>query len=253
MVTCTSLLAQDQLIELPPPNGGLTFPTPGDAPPIEVLARGPIHEAFATATGLEPKLEPVVLRKPPVDIRETPPELTAADAEQRPYVWIPGYWSWDEERDDFIWVSGAWRVEPEGRKWMPGYWVEQPDGWQRVSGFWQVAQAESFNYTQRPPQSLELGPTTPAPSENHIWTPGVWVEDEQYTTGYATDLFQWQPGCWREYREDYVWVPDHYVATPSGCVFVSGYWDYVLPARGELYAPIYCCLSYTSPSPRDRG
>ncbi len=34
-------------------------------------------------------------------------------------------------------------------------------------------------------------------------------------------------------------MPDYYIDTPAGCVFVSGYWDYPLPSRGYLYAPVY--------------
>lgn len=248
--------AQDPLFELPPPTGDLTFDTPNNQDNIEVLARGPIHEAFATATGHEAQPTFVVPRQPPEEIRELPPELTAKDASERPYSWIPGYWFWDEERNDFIWISGVWRVEPQGRKWMPGYWVEESDGWRRVTGFWSVAGTEEFNYVQRPPLSLENGPTSPQPSDNQFWVPGVWTQQPQneiavsdpwavntFDTGIHPPVnleYQWRPGYWNEYRDDYVWVPDHYVSTPSGCVFVTGYWDYVLPARGELYAPIFC-------------
>jgi hypothetical protein len=36
----------------------------------------------------------------------------------------------------------------------------------------------------------------------------------------------------------YVWVPDHYRWTPSGYVYVPGYWDLALKRRGILYAPV---------------
>ena len=249
--------SQDGLFELPPRTSSSEFDVQNGNPEnVEVLARGPIHEAFATPTGQEPLPNPVVPRQPPEPVRETPPELTASDAQSRPYTWIPGYWFWDEEREDFIWISGLWRVEPEGRKWMPGYWEQVADGWSRVAGFWSVAGTEEFQYVQRPPQSLEIGPTTPAPSDQHFWVPGTWVQEptiaqetenvipfgSSSNTFASIDSFhyQWRPGYWNEYRANHVWIPDHYVATPSRCVFVPGYWDYALPARGELYAPIYC-------------
>ena len=43
-------------------------------------------------------------------------------------VWIPGYWSWDDSRNDFLWVSGIWRNLPPGRQWVPGYWSEAAGG-----------------------------------------------------------------------------------------------------------------------------
>ena len=41
--------------------------------------------------------------------------------------WIPGYWAWDDERNDYLWISGIWRDIPPGRQWVPGYW-SQVDG-----------------------------------------------------------------------------------------------------------------------------
>lgn len=54
-------------------------------------------------------------------IEEVPPE-------QKPtgdnVDWIPGYWAWDDERTDFLWVSGIWRSLPPGRQWVSGYWAK---------------------------------------------------------------------------------------------------------------------------------
>src|SRR5262245_4659664 len=61
---------------------------------VEVLARGPIHEAFAEPTAAKPEATPVVEKQPPEPIAEEPPE-------QKPegdnIEWIPGYWAWDDE------------------------------------------------------------------------------------------------------------------------------------------------------------
>ena len=68
---------------------------------VEVLARGPIHEAFATLTAEAVPTKPVP-RQPPAPIEEMPPE-------QKPdgkVIWLGGYWAWDEDRNDFLWVSG---------------------------------------------------------------------------------------------------------------------------------------------------
>ena len=53
----------------------------------------------------------VVPKQPPDPIPEVPPDQKP-EAENA--QWLPGYWAWDEDRKDFIWVSGFWRVPPPG-------------------------------------------------------------------------------------------------------------------------------------------
>jgi hypothetical protein len=39
------------------------------------------------------------------------------------YIWVPGYWAWDEEAGDYYWVPGYWAPPPAvGLLWTPGYW-----------------------------------------------------------------------------------------------------------------------------------
>src|SRR5260370_168690 len=73
----------------------------------EVQARGPVHEAFAEATQAVATQGEVVDKQPPDPIEETPPE---EKPEGENVVWIPGYWSFDEEAKDFLWISGFWRA-----------------------------------------------------------------------------------------------------------------------------------------------
>ena len=73
---------------------------------VEVLTRGPVHEAFAEPNSYNPTQGFVMPKEAPAVIEEIPPdEKPAGDA-----LWIPGYWQWDSERSDFIWISGIWRV-----------------------------------------------------------------------------------------------------------------------------------------------
>ena len=98
---------------------------------VEVLARGPVHEAFAEAVTDRPQATPIVPKQPPKPVDELP-------AEQKPegenVQWVPGYWNWDDERSDYLWVSGFWRVPPPNRQWLPGSWRQTDGGWQWVSG-----------------------------------------------------------------------------------------------------------------------
>jgi hypothetical protein len=100
-------------------NLGHTQPAADDVPGAEVLTRGPVHEAFAGMVTFNPEPGIVISKAPPEVIEEMPPE-------ERPegdnVSWIPGYWGWDDERSDFLWVSGTWRALPPGRAWMAGYW-----------------------------------------------------------------------------------------------------------------------------------
>ena len=99
---------------------------------VEVLARGPVHEAYAEPAIAAPGATPVIARQPPALLDEVP-------ADQKPdgdVQWISGYWAWDEDRNDFLWVSGFWRLPPPGREWIPGHWVTVDGGWQWAPGFW---------------------------------------------------------------------------------------------------------------------
>ena len=74
--------------ELPPAPAGA-------AGALEVLTRGPIHEAFAGQFSADPTPGRLVPKPPPPDVEEIPP---AVKPEGDRVQWIPGYWAWDEER-----------------------------------------------------------------------------------------------------------------------------------------------------------
>lgn len=195
---------------------------------FEALLRGPIHEAFAEVYEPDPQPGVLVERRPPEPVDEAPPENMP---EGNNVQWIPGYWFWDDEREDFIWISGFWRDVPPGQRWVPGYWAEEDDGVRWVPGFWADAEAQELNYLPTPPQSLEVGPTTPSPGEDYVWSPGYW----RY---YQAD-YRWRPGNWVRGYPNWCWIPPRYVWTPYGCVFVGGYWDYRPRWRGWLTNPVY--------------
>jgi hypothetical protein len=232
-------------------------PTPAQEQP-EVLTRGPVHEAFAEPVTLEVQAGLIIPNQPPADIEEVPPPDRPQGDE---FVWVPGYWSWDADRNDFIWVSACWRVGPPDMYWVPGYWAQVTDvqeverggvdvrvggvsvrvgggrdsvgaaRWEWVPGFWASAGAQEIEYLPAPPAPVDMGPPGPPPGADDMWVPGCWYwQEDQYVR---------RPGYWLRQQPDWVWEPSHYRWTPRGYVFVAGHWDYSLERRGVLFAPVY--------------
>ena len=143
---------------------------------VQVLTRGPVHEAFAETVSFDPQPGIVVPKAPPEAIEEVPPD-------QKPegdnVAWIPGYWAWDDERADFLWVSGIWRALPPGRQWVPGYWSKVAQGYQWTSGYWADAAVAEVEYLPEPPETVETGPSAAATSADQTWVPGCWVWHQQ--------------------------------------------------------------------------
>src|SRR5260370_196303 len=103
------------------------------APPegVEVQARGPVHEAFAQPVNWQPEPGPVVAKQPPDPIEEVPPdEKPEGDNVQ----WIPGYWAWDDEQTNFLWIRGFWRAPPPDRAWASRHCQEAGTGCRGTHG-----------------------------------------------------------------------------------------------------------------------
>src|SRR5262249_47519849 len=150
-------------------------------------------------------------------------------------IWIPGYWAWDDDSSDFLWVSGTWRAVPPGRQWIPGYFAQVEGGWQWVAGYWSEQQTADLELLPAPPDPIDEA-ITAAPSADAIYQPGTWM--------YVQNRYMWRPGFWISFREGWVWVPAHYIWTPAGFVFIDGYWDYPLERRGLLFSPVSIAADY---------
>ncbi len=191
------------------------------------LMHGPVHEAFAEQFSANATASEIIGNEPPEPINEEPPEFRP---EGENIQWIPGYWGWDIESEDFLWVTGVWRAVPPDQQWIPGYWSETGNGWQWISGFWTAATSEELVYLPTPPESIEAGPSTAAPGDDYFWIPGSW--------NYDLDQYNWQAGFWSQAHDDWVWIPSRYVWTPSGCIYRQGYWDFAVQSRGTMFCPM---------------
>ncbi|WP_162136309.1 YXWGXW repeat-containing protein [Zavarzinella formosa] len=205
-----------------------TPPAPDDKDTgVQELTRGPVHEAFGQPAQFNPEPGEVVAKAPPEAVEELPPDQKPEGDDVR---WIPGYWQWDDESKDFLWVSGLWRNIPPGRNWVPGYWNKTAEGYQWVSGFWASTETAETEYLPAPPETLENGPVGEATTADSVWMPGVWM--------WRDTRYLWRPGYWVPGQANWVWSSPHYDWTPNGYVFVDGYWDYPLQQRGLLFAPV---------------
>ncbi|HUT28629.1 MAG TPA: hypothetical protein VMX13_02470 [Sedimentisphaerales bacterium] len=215
---------------------GAVYGQPSEPPPPEpnqeqpeVLTSGPVHEAFAQPVEIKNEPGVVALNEPPANIVETPPDEKPVGKQ---YVWVPGYWAWDAQRNSYIWVSGCWRAAPPERYWVPGYWARAAGGWEWVPGFWASSPNEKqIEYLPVPPAVTDMEAPGPVPNANNVWIPPCWY---WYQGSYVL-----RQGYWLEPSENWIWVPSHYVWSPRGYVFVPGYWDYSLTQRGVLFAPVY--------------
>ena len=195
---------------------------------FEVLTRGALHEAFASPHQSNPESSPIIAAAPPELIDEVPPEYKPEGGNVQ---WIPGYWAWGEAQNDYIWISGVWRDAPPERNWVPGYWDQTNAGYRWVSGYWAEEIQQEVGYLPQPPTSIDQGPSTVAPSEQHFYIPGNWQ--------FQNDHYRWAAGYWSPMVENWIWVPANYVWTPRGCIYQSGYWDYEFDQRGTCFAPVH--------------
>ena len=198
------------------------------------LMRGPVHEAFAEQFSANVSPSEVINREPPAAIDELPPAFKPAGVN---IEWISGYWSWDIESDDYVWVTGIWRNVPPNQQWIPGYWSAINDGWQWISGFWTAADTAELVYIPTPPDAIDNGPSSPPPGADYFWIPGSWQ--------YNQNQFVWQAGYWAHAQDDWVWVPNRYISTPSGCLYRDGFWDFEVQSRGTVFCPMTFNTGYS--------
>lgn len=195
---------------------------------IQTIKSGSLHEAFALQ-----ECDDIVMRsfakQPPAPITEEVPYSESED-----FIWIPGYWAWSEERQDYIWVSGVLRRPPLGHKWIAGHWKHYPQGWVWLSGFWSRIPEGQLQYlSQPPPDPLnEKAPNLSPPLNGYFWVPGYWewVDEEQD--------FKWFAGRWEVFSQHVVYMPTHYLWRENGYLLVPGYWDWSIERRGVAFYPV---------------
>jgi hypothetical protein len=185
-----------------------------------------VHEAFFQETH-SALIYQAVSEQPPQNIIEKVPSqndpLTA---------WIPGYWEWDPDMRNYLWIGGVWRRPPPGHSWVPSFWLKIDDSWIRLRGFWKNERMENIHFIRDEiPEDLDETMIDP-PNLDSFWIHGTWYYDNENKS------FVWQNGRWESFDANWIYIPSFYVWRPDGYVNIEGYWDWPLDTRGSSYANI---------------
>ena len=74
-----------------------------------------------------------------ISVDVIPPPLPVYDQPPIPgvgYMWVPGYWAWDDNVG-YFWVPGTWVLPPQpGLLWTPGYWGWDNGYYVFHEGYW---------------------------------------------------------------------------------------------------------------------
>jgi len=178
-----------------------------------------VHEALqASEGGTEAQR---LSKAPPAPAIERPND----DRPDSRAVWVPGYWAWDVDRNDFVWVSGLWSIPPRGTIWVGGRWMRDGNGWYRVPGFWSRRRANLRpNAVAIQPDWRQTGPPVDHPEDN----PGVAPNPDSFLVpGHYTpdgDRLVWTAGFWARARPGWDWIPARWVRRSEGWEFRKGHW-----------------------------
>jgi hypothetical protein len=75
-----------------------------------------------------------------ISVGFAPPDIPDYDQPPCPEdgaLWVPGYWSWDDEEADYYWVPGTWVLPPQrGLLWTPAYWSWEDGAYYFHDGYW---------------------------------------------------------------------------------------------------------------------
>jgi hypothetical protein len=221
--------------ESPPPLDGPATdlaplpPTPnaaGESGGIRGERQALQHEALQPSgeRGRQPGAEVHVRKEPPAAVEERP-------STRRPGLraqWVPGYWAWDVQRNDFVWIGGMWQVPPPGTFWLAGRWLRDADGWYRVPGLWASRRDRRAAQTDGVPADRPSWQITGPPADHPDDTPGrAPGPDFFFVPGHylpVGDRLSWKAGFWARMQPDWDWVPARWVRRSDGWGFRPGYW-----------------------------
>jgi hypothetical protein len=63
------------------------------------------------------------------------PQFEAAPGQRTGYVWLPGYW--DYQNDKYVWIAGRSVSDRPGYAYTPHRWVQRDGRWELEQGHWE--------------------------------------------------------------------------------------------------------------------
>ena len=110
-------------------------PPPPPTVPATAVATVPVQTTTTTVA------VPVTTASPApgtVIVTQVPPTPQVEAVTARPsadHVWIPGYWSWRNNR--YEWVGGHWEIPPySGQTWIAPRWEQEKGAYRFYEGYW---------------------------------------------------------------------------------------------------------------------
>lgn len=194
---------------------------------VKPYTEGAVHEAYVTPSTEGGAVIRSISQQPPQPINELIPPQCHSEA-----IWIAGYWSWNEEIKDFIWISGLWRRVPPNHVWIPGVWKQFGSDWAWLPGFWSAQPLENLHWIADHPLDPREEPIGDAPGNGYFWMPGYWTYEAD------SKQFSWLAGRWVQLDPEWMYTPAYYLWRPEGYIFIPGYWDLPLELRGCPYSPV---------------
>jgi hypothetical protein len=194
---------------------------PTVAPPIPPRPGGASVDADPqpSPTTIHEALAPAPAGGAPVHVDKAPPaRIVDRPGMQSPGAgarWIDGYWEWDRDLKDFVWVTGVWKVLPPGQFWVNGVWKRDGQGWYRVPGF--LSKRKSDVRRDGPPVDRPEDRPGPAPGPDYFFLEGQYVP--------SGDGVSWRPGFWARIQPGWSWVPARWVHLAEGWAFRDGRWE----------------------------
>jgi WXXGXW repeat (2 copies) len=200
---------------------------PNDSPKSRLVEPEPgaddrmSHDALKSDDGAGRAARVYSPQQPPAPVAERP-------ARRRPSpraLWVPGYWDWDADRGEFVWIGGDWQVPPTGMIWVGGRWARDQRGWYRVAGFWRPRRGVRPDAASpSPPAWRKTGPPADHPPDTIAPAPGP---DYFFVAGHYEpdgDRLTWKPGFWARTQPGWDWLPARWTRRSSGWEFRAGDW-----------------------------
>jgi hypothetical protein len=116
---------ESHVVSAPPP------PAPGTVPTATIVTT-------QTTPGVQPAVTTQAQSTNTVVVTQAPPAAQAEVVLAQPgpdYRWIPGYWTWRNER--YEWMAGHWEIPPQRDSvWVAPRWESESGGYRFYEGYW---------------------------------------------------------------------------------------------------------------------